>query len=102
MTLKNFIERLFRYFGRGKDKGSSATIPDDVREKYRRYQQVMENLDAMGNENMLSPEALHAGFVFALGTSPEAGAKFVESLQIVEQAAAKRESGRAKNPAIPP
>ena len=93
MTSRNFIERLFRYFGRGKDEDSTAKIPDEVREKFRRYQQVKDNLDAMGNENMLSPEALHAGFKFALRTSAEAGEKFVESLQIVEQAAEREKAG---------
>ncbi len=93
--MRNFIGRLFKYFRRRKisDEDSSAKIPDEVREKFRRYKRAKDNLDAMVDEDLTSPEALRAGFMHALRASPEAAEKWHESLRIVQQAAEREKAG---------
>lgn len=92
MALRDLINRLALYVGRKNTTTASDAVPFNA-DTWSRYKRIAQNLDEMGSENLLSPEALHAAFRYALRTSADAGGRFVESLQIVEQAAAREKAG---------
>jgi hypothetical protein len=92
MALRDMINRLALYLGRKNTPTESDGVAFDA-DTWSRYKRIAQNLDDMGSENLLSSEALHAAFRYALRSSADAGERFVESLQIVEQAAAREKAG---------